>query len=331
MRSNGHPDDRQLLGALRDVLRRRGLEPPVSLRRRPSEYRSSFPLEELEVRLERGGELRLAFKRLEWEGMSAAARLAKPRFLHDPRREPAVYSSVLPAGPAGPPRYFGSVAREDGAHWLFIEWVEGRELYQVGDRAIWARVAAWLAEAHASLSPELELHVAAGHLRQSNAPALRRWIGRAREFAAAEGRSEPGARFLAWLEGRYDPVVEALLEMPKTVIHGDFCAANVLVAGDGDALRVAPVDWESAAAGPALIDLAALISGEWTGADRERLVAAYATVPGALPFSSKQLDAARLHLAVQWLGWAPPAWAPPREQRHDWLADAVGLAEGLDL
>jgi hypothetical protein len=37
------------------------------------------------------------------------------------------------------------------------------------------------------------------------------------------------------------------------------------------------------------------------------------------------LDAARLLICVQWLGWAP-GWTPPAEHRHDWLAEARQLA-----
>ena len=94
--------------------------------------------------------------------------------------------------------------------------------------------------------------------------------------------------------------------------------------------RVAPVDWELAAAGPGLSDLAALVSG-WPREDREALAAAYAGEPGVPPFTARDLDLARLQVAIQWLGWAPPQWQPPPGQRHDWLAEAAGLAGELGL
>ena len=46
---------------------------------------------------------------------------------------------------------------------------------------------------------------------------------------------------------------------------------------------------------------------------------------------SLDLDLARLQVAIQWLGWAPPEWEPPEGQRHDWLGEAVALAEGMEL
>jgi aminoglycoside phosphotransferase (APT) family kinase protein len=126
-------------------------------------------------------------------------------------------------------------------------------------------------------------------------------------------------------------VVAVPLNLPKTVIHGEFYASNVLVAGEASVPRVCPVDWELAASGPGLIDLAALVSGGWAEEDREAIVSAYRSAAGTVAFSPEQLDLARLHLAVQWLGWAPPNWTPPEGQRHDWLGEALELVERLDL
>jgi hypothetical protein len=42
------------------------------------------------------------------------------------------------------------------------------------------------------------------------------------------------------------------------------------------------------------------------------------------------LDYCRLHIAIQWLGWAPN-WSPPVENAHDWLNEALHLAEKIAL
>lgn len=327
--AEGSVSDLELRGALEQALVEVGR--PLEVSRRPSAYRTSFPLEELELRLEDGSELRLVFKQLGWATLDEQARLAKPRFLHDPLREAAVYASVLAPLTSGPPRYYGSEIDPRGdRYWLFVERVEGKELYQVGDLRLWQAVASWLGEMHLNLAGELERHVEGGRLIDYDEAYYRTWIERAREFAAASGPPAGRSEEVDSIAERYDPVVEGLLELPKTVIHGEFYASNVLV-GEGLAPRVCPVDWELAAAGPGLVDLAALVSGGWGEPDRDRIVAAYRSVVGPDSFTSRQLDLARLHLAVQWLGWAPPEWVPPEGQRHDWLGEALALVERLGL
>lgn len=335
------PSDAELRAGLERALAEVGLELTGAVERRPSPYRTSFPIEELRVDLARRGEVTLAFKQLGWEELEPGAQLAKPRFLHDPEREPAVYRALLPEAPAGPPEYFGSVPGE-GRSWLFVEWVEGRELFQVGERELWEAAARWLARFHAALAPELERHLSQAPLVEHDADFYRRWIERASEFAR-QGGEGGDRRKIGWLTERHEGVVEALLALPRTVIHGEFYASNVLVAepdrasdidhtplGKKSAARVAPVDWELAAVGPGLSDLAALVSG-WPDEDRTALATAYAAEPGVPEFSDRDLDFARLQVAIQWLGWAPPEWEPPEGQRHDWLGEAMALAEGLGL
>jgi len=320
-----------------------GFELAGVVERRPYAYRTSFPLEELEVELVGEGRLTLLFKQLDREVLEPDAQVAKPRFLHDAEREPAVYATLLPQAPPGPPRFFGAVS-EPGRHWLFVERIEGRELFQIGEREVWEEAARWLARFHVGMAPELDRHRAEGRLIDHDAAFYRRWIERAADFA--KQRDDGSAATVAHLRKHHDLVVEALLSLPRTVLHGEFYAANVLVANPNcikfppqqvgnlmqfeEGVRVAPVDWELAAAGPGLTDFAALVSG-WSGADREALVAAYAGEPGVPPFTPRDLGFARLQVAIQWLGWAPPEWEPPQEQRHDWLGEAVELAEELEL
>jgi len=320
------PSDSQLLEGLQRALWSTGSAAAREVRRTRSEYRTSFPLERLEVELEDGTDLRLAFKRLDWAGLEEGARLAKPDFLHDPGREPAVYASLLRPAGLGSPRFHGAVVEPD-RHWLFVEWVEGRELYQVGELALWEAAARWLAQMHAELGPEVERHAEAARLVDHDAGYYRRWAERAREFARMPGQPAARRTGVEWLAARHESVVEALLELPRTVLHGEFYAANVLVAEDTPVARVAPVDWELAAAGPGVSDLASLVSGDWSQPDREAIAAAYAAAGPSL----EGLEHARLQLAIQWLGWAPPEWTPPEGQRHDWLGEALELAEGLGL
>jgi thiamine kinase-like enzyme len=105
-------------------------------------------------------------------------------------------------------------------------------------------------------------------------------------------------------------------------------ASNVLV----DGTRVCPIDWEMAAFGPALVDVAALIAGPgWNEADAMAMLDAYCAVLGATADAEllADLDACRAYLAIQWLGWSS-AWNPPAELAHDWLSVAVAATERLE-
>jgi aminoglycoside phosphotransferase (APT) family kinase protein len=326
------PSDGELRAGLERALAGVGLGLVGDVGRRPSPYRTSFPIEELRLELAGRGPVTVGFKQLDWERLEPAAQLAKPRFLHNPEREPAVYGALLTRAPAGPPELFGSLLEPDRS-WLFVEWVEGRELFQVGERGLWEEAARWLARFHVALAPQRERHRREARLLDHGAAFYRRWMERAREFADAGDAAK-----IEWLAARHEQVVDSLLSLPRTVLHGEFYASNVLVAADfghtplgqkSDA-RVAPVDWELAAVGPGLTDLAALLSG-WPEADRQALAAAYAAEPGVPEFSERDFDFARLQVAIQWLGWAPPEWEPPEGQRHDWLGEAVDLAEELGL
>jgi aminoglycoside phosphotransferase (APT) family kinase protein len=115
------------------------------------------------------------------------------------------------------------------------------------------------------------------------------------------------------------------------VVHGDLFPSNVLVDGP----RVAVVDWELAGIGPALRDLAALVSGRWTAERRRALAIAYREQAASagpvddLETLAHDLDLASLHLALCRLG-SDPGWTPPVEHRHDWFGEAMSLARRID-
>jgi hypothetical protein len=308
----------------------------VTLERSPCPYQSSFTLEEVRVVLEDGTELDLIFKDVGPEAMSEGARKVKPPFLYEPLREIETYSEILEPAALGTARFYGAaVDPEKGRYWLFLEKFEGVGLWQFGELCAWEKAARWLANAHVKLASDTRWRKAR-HLMRYDADYYQEWIARARSFVGQrQGEDARGsASSFEWLSKRYEEAVERLLELPLTFIHGEFYASNVLVDGESPK-RVCPIDWEIAGIGPGLIDLAALVGGKWEEGERSTLAAAYHSElealggnPPALPALLEALDWCRLHLAIRWLGWAPD-WSPPREHRHDWLNEALLLAESL--
>lgn len=301
-----------------------------ALERRDSAYRSSFALEELDLELEDGQRLALIFKALGEEGLSEAARRVKPPFLRDPRRELEAYTSLLPPARLGTATCFGTyVEPAHGQYWLFIERLSGVPLYEVGERSTWEYVARWLARAHRQLARAAPR---APSLLRHNAEFFRIWPQRALRFSHLD---EPVRRRLAAIVARYEAVVARLVSLPRTVIHGEFYASNVLVDDPVAPERVCPVDWEQAAVGPGLIDLAAHAAGRWGQEDRAAIARAYreemgnSEAEGARTFE-RDLELCRLHLAFQWLGWAEN-WTPPEDHEHDWAAEALRIADELSL
>ena len=313
----------------------------AELERRPSAYSTSFAIDELDVRLDDGTSLRLLFKDLSKQAMLGSAGRIKPAFLYDPLREIGTYRTVLGPNRLSTPACYGVlVDRRSGRYGLFLERVPGLELYQVGDFAAWQRVARWLAAMHARFAGETERFARPARLLRYNADFYRLWIRRARAAWDRSGsaRSRGVRRGVERLIRNYDRVVEHLIALPETFIHGEFYASNVLVQERaGGELRVCPVDWEMAAVGPGPIDLAALTAGGWSADEKADLALAYYAAltprdgwpPGPEEFLVA-LDYCRLHLAVQWLGWASE-WSPPPEHAQDWLAEALSLTAKLGL
>jgi len=331
---------------LRTILERElshyfGASPRITqLSRRRSAYRTSFALDELAVDLDDGRQLQLILKDLSWHSLSKDVRQVKPNFLHNPWREIAVYREILATVQIGTARCYGFfVNAPRDRYWLFLEKVTGQELYQIGEVETWQAVARWLAEFHGRFAAHVDQLNHTPALLRYDGAFYWRWLQRARSFAKCnDGPQKRNAKAaLTWLAARYEKVVEQLTALPSTFIHGEFYASNVLVQDESYSMRVCPVDWEMAGLGPGLLDLAALTSGKWSDKQKTALALSYCdarktTVRENLCLNEffTALDYCRLHIAVQWLGWAPN-WSPPVENAHDWLGEALNLAEKLAL
>ena len=332
----------ELRGALQEALSRRSgtQQRVVGLKRRPSIYSTSFAIEELDVRLQDGTSLRLLFKDVSRHAVLESARRVKPTFLYDPLREIETYRTILEPNRLGTATCYGAIVDQRAGHYgLFLEKVPGVELYQVGDLTTWQHVARWLAAMHVRFTLETERLAQAARLLRYDAGFYRLWIQRARTCRgrAESSKSRDVRSGMERLARSYERVVERLATLPVTFIHGEFYASNVLVHATEGELRVCPVDWETAAVGPGLTDLAALTAGGWNPDEKKTLALAYRAAlaphddgPPEPDAFLATLDYCRLHLAVQWLGWAS-GWSPPPEHTQDWLGEALSLAEKLGL
>jgi hypothetical protein len=316
---------------------------PVTIRewhRHVSNYSSSYLLEELDVHVTGRGELKLMFKDLSRRALLIDASRNKPAFCDDSLREIEVYRKVLQRQHLGTATFFGAVVDEDaGRFWLFLERLAPVHLWQMGEFEVWNRVAVWLARAHLALTNPGEWGgKISTRLIQHDEVFYNRWIQRAQEFVRQGDKSTDRAdtRAIDRVAESYGWVVQRLLMIPRTIIHGEFYPSNVLLENpETDALRVCAVDWEMAAYGPGLIDLAALISGSWTPEQRETMARNYYSaltdeVRDKWAFETFQIDllCCRLHQAIQFLGWSRD-WTAPPEHAHDWLDEAVTLADQL--
>jgi aminoglycoside phosphotransferase (APT) family kinase protein len=291
---------------------------------RPSPYGSTAPLHEVDVILSDGARIELLLKR--WFPPGERTGGVRPEFVESPVREIRMYEDVLiPEGFPVPTPLGSVVDAQAGRFWLFLERVRGVELYQVGPTPTWEAAARWLVALHAG-GPRGRSNADACPLVYDR-PFYERWMDRALAFIDQARRTD-----LELLVDLHADAVHRLLEVPPTLIHGEYYPSNVLVEETDVGERILPVDWEAAAVGPGVVDLAALTSGSWGTPLARRMEDAYFGAASELTAwggtraeFDEALAAARLHLAIQWLGWSE-AWVPPAEHARDWLDDALELA-----
>jgi streptomycin 6-kinase len=261
--------------------------------RRQHPYETSHPLLAVEAELDDGTSVPAVLK------LAGHVDPVKPQVAVDPERELAAYRVLFPDSDVTAPRL---LANEGST--LLLERIEGRPLWQSGDVADWCEAARAAAQLHETLRDRVDEPFL---LRYDHA-FYETWFRRACA----------GDPSLVALERAHRRAVERLLAEPQVVIHGELYPSNVIVTPE----RAWLVDWESVAAGPAVVDLAALACGA-SEDDQAAIIAAYG---GVDPVA---LASARLHLALRWLGWSP-AWQPPPEHAFDWRTEAIAAACRLE-
>jgi hypothetical protein len=289
-----------------------------------SPYSTSFRIEDVTATLADGSQRALILKDLSWDTMLEGARGIRDHEGHDPRREADVYARLLPHAPAGPPMLLGHVDdAASGGHWLLLERIEGLQLRHVGERDVWLRAMSWAGAFHAEFARPERL-AAAAEIGLPTWDAERLRLSMAQAEHAHPG---PAMKDVAKVHER---VVARLAGAAPTVVHGQLYPSNIVVADRPEPRRVAALDWETAAIGAGVLDLAALVEGDWTPADRTAFVTAYLQGAGGADLESTLLDlaCARLHLCLELLG-LPAGFDPPADVAADWLDRAVSLTKEL--
>lgn len=255
-----------------------------------------------------------------------AASRTRPSFITNPDREGWIYRSRV-GGSGITPRFVAASPPGHERSWIAVEFVAGAELWQMADLAAWQSAAEALADLHHRVGPAaLGETTTATPLVRHNRAFYERWWERAMAFAEPVHRA--AVHELVAI-GR--STLDLVLDQPRTLIHGESFASNILVRSDR---TCALIDWETAAEGPGLWDVASLVAG-WDEPVVQQLAAAYrlrATGAGDDGLGAdcllRSLDACRLQQCLQWIGWAPQ-WTPPEEHRQDWVAIGLRLAERL--
>jgi hypothetical protein len=305
----------ELRQALSEIFQR----PVTTMLRAPSPCSSSFAIEELQIQFGDGEVIEAVFKDLSPGAMLEAARSVRPDFLYEPQREIEVYRALLSRFRPGAPKLYGyTVDPAEKRYWLFVEKVDAPPLLEIGAFETWLEAARWLGRFH-SVGDETSARAAAPLLITHDAAFYEHWIHRAHRYRGAA--LDPIAQ-------EYERVIQKLLQLPRAWIHGEFYPSNILVREAAGPAQICPIDWEMAATGPALMDVAALASGRWNRSERLRILDAYleTVAPGLRPPDAiEAFDCCQLQVAIQWLGWSPN-WKPYEPHAHDWLADARQIA-----
>jgi aminoglycoside phosphotransferase (APT) family kinase protein len=289
--------------------------------RRPLVPTASFPCELLSVRS--GARHRELF-------FKDFGRCRLPRSSDEgAAREIDVYRRLLDPELLGTPRHVGS-RLEGGGPWLLLERVRGARLAK-GNLEPWLAAAAWLARLQSVAVPHGLAQAAPGGLIVHDAEHLHATVREAvRTVATIDLVIEH--RLQDALED-YEALVERLADQPRTLVHGSYRPENILVDPE-QPTRVTPVDWEHAALGSPLYDVAFLSAG-FERAKAEQLLQAFRAASAehgrTIPAGEEAWELVtllRMHKHLRSLGRAL-SWEYPRVTVEHIVALTGALAREL--
>jgi aminoglycoside phosphotransferase (APT) family kinase protein len=248
-------------------------------------------------------------------------------------RERYVYETALAGLDLGTPELYGVVWDEPGSrHWLLLEFVPGRTLRQspIED---WIAAAGWLGRLHGALVGR-EAELARPDVLVNYDDAYFRDMAE-RALQAVSSRSGSLYRRLVATVDGYGAMIESFCASRRTLVHGSYRPKNVLIDASATPARICPVDWELAAVGPQLHDLACMANELDRRPAIERLCEAYAEgadawglAVGETDERLAELDRLRLHRVLRSLARSAE-WAYPDSAVTVLVAKAEAIRCGL--
>jgi thiamine kinase-like enzyme len=224
------------------------------------------------------------------------------------QRELAVYRDLLSRAELGTADYYGSVWDEsEGRYWLLLELVEG-VLIKDHNVKHGELAASWLGRAQGFFAQNPGLLVGHDYLIRHDAGFFRSKAQLAlHDVSHIDPESLPR---LARIIDRYEQAIDVMADQPPTLVHGGYIPWHILLNYDHEPVRVCPIDWELAAIGSTLYDLAYFTDGA-EPQTRDRIWDAYwrAAVQYGAPLPDRAqlgyiVDCFRLHRIFDWLSRA---------------------------
>jgi hypothetical protein len=271
----------------------------VGVQRKRIRYIGSYDCETVTVQLANGEEFRFFLKDFGFSQRS------KDNPEQRRERELSVYRDLLVETDLGTPEYYGSIWNESqGIFWLLLEFVDGIVIkdHNVEHGVI---AAGWLGKMHGYFAQRPEQLTGRDFLIRHDADFFRSKA----ELALLDVAqiSPPSARRLAKIVDRYEQVIDVMASQPLTLVHGAYIPWHIVLDIAQEPVRVCPIDWELAALGATLYDLAIFTDGV-EPQTRDRIWDAYRQTAAGYnhPIPDRAhmryiVDCFRLHRIFDWL------------------------------
>lgn len=296
----------------------------IGVQRKRHAYIGSYDCDLVTVQLSTGDQFRLFLKDYR------ISQKSKDEPEHRRERELRVYRDLLSQAELGPPEYYGSVwDRSAGRFWLFLEFVDGL-VVQHEDVEYGILAAEWLARMQGFFIRHPGILSSCDFLIRQDGEFF--WSKAELALWNVTQISPSSTRRLTEILDGYEQITKLLETQPVSLVHGGYIPWHILVDIKHIPARVCAIDWESAALGPTLYDLAYFAHG-MESKSRDRVLDAYRriAIQQGVPTPDKKqmqfiVDCLHLHRILDWL-----SRALEKHFSEDKVAKLVDQAEQLSI